>query len=330
MGSVSVFTKIPNLLKELRSCLPAVQFHEITSGVPNLCIQILDKDDKLKSSEIIVADFNLLAPVLYNLPKTKWVQGTWAGVDKLMPYIQQDNLPAFTITRYSGKHFGRIMAEYVLSHIVNHERDYLNVYKNQIAKCWKQDGKISDYRVISDLNIGILGLGQIGSWIAEILHKFGATIFGFGRKPNLDKNKSFVKAYYTKPTLKDFLQNCDYVINVLPNTPETKGLLNGGVLKNCKDRATVFINVGRGSIISDGDLIQALDKKWLSSAILDVFNEEPLPESSLLWSMPQVKITPHVSAVSIARHIAEQFMDNYKLHMSNEPIPTTLDLSKGY
>ncbi|KAI4465914.1 2-hydroxyacid dehydrogenase-related [Holotrichia oblita] len=271
MGSVSVFTKIPNLLKELRSCLPAVQFHEITSGTyfhllhviylhnviligyvqvsPNLCIQILDKDDKLKSSEIIVADFNLLAPVLYNLPKTKWVQGTWAGVDKLMPYIQQDNLPAFTITRYSGKHFGRIMAEYVLSHIVNHERDYLNVYKNQIAKCWKQDGKISDYRVISDLNI---------------------------------------------------------------------------------DRATVFINVGRGSIISDGDLIEALDKKWLSAAILDVFNEEPLPESSLLWSMPQVKITPHVSAVSIARHIAEQFMDNYKLHMSNEPIPTTLDLSKGY
>ncbi|KAK9743901.1 D-isomer specific 2-hydroxyacid dehydrogenase, NAD binding domain [Popillia japonica] len=223
------------------------------------------------------------------------------------------------------------MAEYVLSHIVNHERDYLNVYKNQNAKFWNRDGKIGDYRVISDLNIGILGLGQIGSWIAEILNKFGARVFGFGRKSNLDKDdKSFVKGYYTKPTLKEFLQNCDYVINVLPSTPETKGLLNGGVLQNCKDRGTVFINVGRGSIIADADLIEALDKKWLSAAILDVFNEEPLSESSLLWSMPQVKITPHVSAVSIARHIAEQFMDNYKLYTNKKTIPTTLDLRKGY
>lgn len=137
--------------------------HNIQS-VLFLYVQILDKDDKLKSSEIIIADFDLLTPVLHNIPKTKWVQGTWAGVDKLMPYIQQDNLPAYIITRFSGKHFGRIMAEYVLSHIVNHERDYLNVYKNQNAKFWNRDGKIGDYRVISDLNIGILGLGQIGSW----------------------------------------------------------------------------------------------------------------------------------------------------------------------
>lgn len=84
---------------------------------------------------------------------------------------------------------------------------------------------------------------MVMDWIsvAEILNKFGARVFGFGRKSNLDKDdKSFVKGYYTKPTLKEFLQNCDYVINVLPSTPETKGLLNGGVLQNCKGKILIL------------------------------------------------------------------------------------------
>ncbi|GJQ86442.1 hypothetical protein Trydic_g10349 [Trypoxylus dichotomus] len=321
MSSISVFTKIPNLIKELRLHLPTVQFYEVTS----------DKDQKLKDSEIIVSDFDLLVPVIYDLPKSKWIQGTWAGVDKLIPSLKQDTAFPFVITRFSGQHFGRIMAEYVLSQIVLHERDYLKVYDNQVSKIWNRDGKISDYRVISDLNIGILGLGQIGTWIAEILHKLGATIFGFGRRPNLDHNaKNFVKEYYTTAKFGDFLKNCDYLVNVLPSTAETKGLLNGGVLQYCKDRGAVFINVGRGSIINDEDLIDALNKQWLSAAILDVFNTEPLVENSPLWLMPQVKITPHVSAVSIAKHIAEQVRDNYMLYINKKPIPTTLDLSRGY
>ena len=84
------------------------------------------------------------------------------------------------------------------------------------------------------------------------------------------------------------MRNCDYVINVLPSTEQSKGLLNGNLLKECQQKGSVFVNIGRGSIIQEKDLINALEQKWLSAAVLDVFEDEPLPSSSKLWLMPQV------------------------------------------
>lgn len=91
--------------------------------------------------------------------------------------------------------------------------------------------------------------------------------------------------------LPDLLQNCDYIINVLPSTPDTIGLLNEDMLKQCAQKQPVFINIGRGTVIKEKDLINALSRGWLSAAILDVFETEPLPPSSVLWTMPQVKYT---------------------------------------
>jgi hypothetical protein len=91
--------------------------------------------------------------------------------------------------------------------------------------------------------------------------------------------------------LPDLLQNCDYIINVLPSTPDTTGLLNGDILKHSAQKHSVFINIGRGTVIKEEDLVNALSKGWLSAAILDVFETEPLPPSSALWTMPQVKCT---------------------------------------
>jgi glyoxylate/hydroxypyruvate reductase A len=91
--------------------------------------------------------------------------------------------------------------------------------------------------------------------------------------------------------LPDLLQNCDYIINLLPSTSDTTGLLNGDMLKHCAQKQPVFINVGRGTVIKEKDLVNALSREWLSAAILDVFETEPLPASSVLWTMPQVKYT---------------------------------------
>lgn len=87
--------------------------------------------------------------------------------------------------------------------------------------------------------------------------------------------------------LPDLLQNCDYIINVLPSTPDT----TGDMLKHCAQKQPVFINIGRGTVIKEKDLINALSRGWLSAAILDVFETGPLPPSSVLWTMPQVKYT---------------------------------------
>lgn len=100
----------------------------------------------------------------------------------------------------------------------------------------------------------------------------------------------FLDQQRTVDNLPDILKNCDYIINVLPSTENTIGLLNGNVLEHCKDKNAVFINIGRGSIIRETDLINALEQKWISAAILDVFEIEPLPKESKLWSFPQVII----------------------------------------
>jgi len=98
----------------------------------------------------------------------------------------------------------------------------------------------------------------------------------------------YLDEHRTVDNLPDILKNCDYIINVLPSTQDTIGLLNDNVLEHCKGKNAVFMNVGRGSVIRETDLINALEQKWISAAILDVFEKEPLPKESKLWSLPQV------------------------------------------
>lgn len=307
-----------NITSELKLCLPTVQFHNVES------------DAELKKAEVIIADYELMIPHMYNLPNLKWMNGTWAGLDLLVPHINKP-LP-FILTRFSNHLVGKIMAEYIITHITIIERDLLKVFAHQQQQLWSRDYNIFHYRSFSDLSIGIMGLGSIGQWIGRCFSMLGAKISGFGQKPSANQQIDFISpdSYYTKSNINKFLSNCDYIINILPSTPETAGLLNGDVLKSCADRKTVLINVGRGSIINEDDLICALENGWLSHAVLDVFETEPLPKDSRLWTTKQVSITPHVSAVSRAKHVAEHFKDNWNLYVNNLPLLTVYSFDKGY
>ena len=138
--------------------------------------------------------------------------------------------------------------------------------------------------------------------------------------------------------LDDFLKQCDYIVNILPHTSSTIGLLGGGRLQQCRadpQRAApppVLINVGRGSIISERDILEALDKEHISQAVLDVFVEEPLPPSSALWAHPRVIVTPHVAAVSTPEDVAEAFCQNLELYLTKgvEALQGTVDFERGY
>lgn len=96
------------------------------------------------------------------MPNVKWVQGTWAGIDALMPHIRKNESPAFPIVRFTGNHFGRLIGEYVVANIVNFERNIFEVKENQNKQLWVTEGRISSYRSVYDLTIGILGIGNIG------------------------------------------------------------------------------------------------------------------------------------------------------------------------
>lgn len=117
--------------------------------------------EKLNATEILVADCDLLIPYVHNLTSVKWIQATWAGLDKFIPSIQNTERN-FILTRFSDESFGLAMSEYVIAQIVNFERDQRQQYENQRHALWKQEGKLMNHRLICDLTVGILGLGTIG------------------------------------------------------------------------------------------------------------------------------------------------------------------------
>ncbi|KAF8790793.1 Glyoxylate/hydroxypyruvate reductase A like protein [Argiope bruennichi] len=162
---------------------------------------------------------------------------------------------------------------------------------------------------------------------AKILKARGATVFGFARhsrSPN-----QFGEFDKISNKLEDILSDCDYLCNTLPSTPLTRGILSASVLRNCK-KNPVFINVGRGDVIPEVELLQALRTGCLSGSVLDVFETEPLPKSSQLWHMPEVTITPHVAAISKPEHIAEEFFNVFLRYVEGHELKNVVRWSDGY
>nr|CAD7442295.1 unnamed protein product [Timema bartmani] len=323
---IAVFSKVPNILRCLENVMPNVEFVNISpDAVSDAELQ------PLKEAEVIVADCNLLAPYLYHL-NAKWIQGTWAGVEPLLNSIDSSKPPlSYQFTRFSGRFFGIAMAEYVVSNIVNWERDYKNVYRGQCEGIWIKDKVFADYRTISDLTIGILGMGAIGKHVSQVLKGFDAQVWAMARTIPEPKDRCpYVDEYRSVSELPDLLQNCDYVVAMLPATIETNNFLGGDILKNCELKKSVLMSVGRGNVISEQDIVKSIENGWISGAILDVFAQEPLPKTSLLWKIPQVIITPHYAATTRGIDVAKLFKENLEKYCANQPLPNIVHINKGY
>ncbi|XP_057321238.1 glyoxylate/hydroxypyruvate reductase A-like [Microplitis mediator] len=320
MNHVIVYSSLSKLAQHIKKLMPLLNVININPDN--------SEPVELNNAEIMVADCSLLPNIKHKLSNIKWIQSTFAGVEKLMELRDDKNIN-FIVTRFVDDTFGIEMAEYVVMQIVAHERKQWDEYEAQKKTIWASDSLFGTRRLISDMNIGIMGVGNIGKPVARILKNFGAKIRGLTRTVPTIK-ESYIDEYRTTNLLPEFLSNCDYVINILPATPETDGLLNGDVLKNCKENNTIFINVGRGNIIKENDLVTALENKWIAAAILDVFEVEPLPPTSKLWTMPQVIITPHNSCSARTESVAKLFVNNYKKFINGEPLPNTVDFQRGY
>ncbi|XP_076654658.1 glyoxylate/hydroxypyruvate reductase A [Halictus rubicundus] len=319
--TIAILSVIPRLSYHLRMQLPNLTIFDVAP----------DKNDtlkNLKNADILVTDCDLLVPYAEKLQSLKWVQTTWAGVEKLIPSLKDNNIN-YAVTRFSDQAFGMAMGEYVVAHIFNFERDQRQQYESQRNSQWRKDGKILNHRLICDLSVGVLGLGNIGKSIAEKLKAFGATVWGVTRT-QLKEKLDYLDEHRTIESLPEVLKQCDYIVNVLPSTPDTLGLLNGNILENCKDRGTVFINVGRGGIIKEADLVNAIQQQWISGAILDVFEKEPLPKDSKLWTLPQVTISPHISGVTRPQDVARFFAKNYQKFINGEDLLNRVNVHEGY
>jgi phosphoglycerate dehydrogenase-like enzyme len=199
---------------------------------------IPDLRDLLDGAEIVIGDPCLIGPHWYNMPPSiKWIQSTWAGVDSIRDrYIDPNReLPEFIFTRL-GSGFGPLIASYVIGQIIAVERHFYQYVQDQAAKKWIWvECEYGRYRRLSDLSVGILGVGAIGEEVAKVCKSLGMRVCGLVRRNvPIAERCPFVDEYFLMDSLPDLLHQCDYICNVLPSTEATRNLLSGDTLKNCK------------------------------------------------------------------------------------------------
>ncbi|KAH9489323.1 hypothetical protein Btru_057594, partial [Bulinus truncatus] len=265
----------------------------------------------------------------------KWIQCTSAGVDHIFRNIDTIKLsPDFVMTRTAEIRRGEMMGEYVIGHVIARERNFEAL--NQAQRRCDYNRKVApSYRMLKDLTVGLLGVGNLGSEVARLCKAVGMTVLGGVTDRRYESRNSPGPNFdqlIPMSRLDELLKSCDYLIAILPSTPETNGLLSGQVLEACKSKQTVLINLGRGDLIDDASLVHAIRSGWLGGAVLDVLNLEPLPPDSPLWSLPNVTITPHNScqAKESLSIVAKNYVDNVLRYVQGEQLQNILDFSKGY
>lgn len=249
----------------------------------------------LRDTEVIIGEPD--EAELQQAENLKWLQITWAGADK---YTKMQNIRRdFVLTNASGA-FGIVISEYVIGSIIALYRSFPAYQKKQRNHVWEKGNSVD---TLFGKKVLILGTGDIGKNVAARLRPFGVHITGVKRnvagiKGKTDKEcKEYFDEIFSIDELDRILPNMDIVTGCLPGTKETAGLFNAARLRTMKKDA-VLINVGRGSLIVNDDLVRILSAGHLKGAVLDVSETEPLAEESPLWDMENVILTPHIAGPS--------------------------------
>ncbi|MGN1339026.1 MAG: D-2-hydroxyacid dehydrogenase [Oscillospiraceae bacterium] len=255
----------------------------------------------------------------------KLFQSTSAGVEKLLA----KELPGDVIITNTTGAFGGVIAEYILAGLLAISRDLFRYKEQQRRHVWEPlDGE----RMLYGKNALLLGCGDLGSETARRLHAFGVSTTGIRRSPAPVEGFDQV---FGVDMLNELLPESDIVICCLPHTAHTTGMLDRQRLGLMK-RGAMFVNVGRGSLVDTQALVQLLENGSISGAVLDVFDIEPLPESSPLWDMENVLITPHISGPSfghfqeVERLITDICTDNISRYLTGKPLRNVVSRESGY
>ena len=272
-----------------------------------------------------VADAEILyawkfPPQLYaKAGRLKWLQVMGAGVDwALVPELPEH----VQITRAPGV-FGPWMAEYVLAWCL-WVTQRLKAYRDaQRQRRW--DDHVLPER-LGGKTVTIVGLGDIGRDIARAARGLGMRVLGVSRRgrPVREATRMYSVAAMTRA-----LREADFVVLLLPLTPETRGIIGADALAAMKSTAWL-INIARGAVVDEGALMAALEQRRIAGAVLDVFDREPLPPSHPLWKMDNVVVTPHISGPSTADALTPVFNDNLARYLAGRPLRHVVDRHRGY
>ncbi|MVW75805.1 D-2-hydroxyacid dehydrogenase [Pseudomonas xionganensis] len=261
---------------------------------------------------------DLLAELLRTGARPQWLQSTWAGIT---PLLAADLPRDYRLTRAVGI-FGQVMAEYVLCHLLAHQRELFARLAAQVEQRW-------DNRLPQSLNgrrVLIVGVGEIGLAVAQFLAPFGVELRGIASQPRHLAPFLEVAALADLPRL---AAEADYLINLLPDTPATQNIYNAALFTQLKPTA-LLINAGRGSAVVDQELCQALEQGLLAGAVLDVCRQEPLPAGHPFWTTRHLLLTGHSAAPTDPSLLVQLFVQNLKRWQRGEVLRGEVDFNKGY
>ncbi|MEH1928947.1 D-2-hydroxyacid dehydrogenase [Nostoc sp.] len=284
-------------------------------------------DSDPSDAEVYLNGFKLkpttLHKVLAAAPGIRWQQTPSAGVNHILTpiFLEHDII----LTNGAGVHAIPI-SEFVLSLILYHAKQLRQLQAAHDQRTWRKSWLVLPE--LANSTVLILGTGNIGQAIAARIKPFGARVWGGRRRPEPLTNFDKIVVGNEWHAL---LPEVDYLVVATPLTPQTKALIDETVLRSLPSHA-YLINVGRGSVVDESALTNALTEGWIVGAGLDTVSIEPLPPESPLWSLPNLFITPHTSAISPALkgRITDLFLDNLERYRGNKLLRNVVNKEAGY
>lgn len=295
--------------------------------VRNLGYEVTYYDEKtiVNNEDINTADilvtYNPFSTLdISQMKNLKYIQTSSVGIDQI-PKEEAINRNITVANNKGG--YSIPMSEWIVMSILEIYKNSVKLHNQQKNKMWKMN---MDTTELSDRIIGFIGTGTIATEAAKRLKPFGVEIWGVNTKGYAKEH--FDRCFSTQE-MNEVFKHCDAVICTIPATEDTIGLINKDKFDLMK-HGTIFMNVGRGNIVKEKDLIECIDK--FRGVAIDVFEEEPLSSNSPLWEFENVIVTPHNSWVSDKNkeRTFKMIYNNLKKYIANEPLKNIIDINKGY
>ena len=292
----------------------------LQAAMPEMDIKVYPDEGDVNDIEYAVV-WKHPRGILKKYPNLKAILSLGAGVDHI---ISDSELPkGLPIVRLVDKKLTHEMYLHSLHWVLHfHSNQYLYRIQQQ-SREWIQQSSVQS----EDHTIGIMGLGNIGKAIGDSLVNLDFKVIGWGARPKNSLGE--IEYYYGHEQLSEFLSQTDILINILPLTENTKNILTKNELK-LLPKGSFIINIGRGGIINENDLLSFLNSGHINAAALDVFAQEPLPENNSLWGHSSVYITPHIAGQSNPGSAAKTIAENIRLIEKGESPYPIYSLNSGY
>lgn len=295
-------------------------------SLPGLHIVATKTDTKNLSAadcEIILGDPDLIAPVLNDFTRLRWLQSTWAGNYPLI----ETGRTNYLLTGVKGI-FGEAIREYIGAYLLYFSRA-MDDFHPRVGAPGRAKPTSWNPPIIDTLvgkTVGVLGAGSIGSSVAPLAQCFSFRLLGLNRT---GRHRDGFAKVYALHDLHEFVAQLDYLVCLLPDTPATRRIIDRELLTRVRPEC-VLINAGRGNNIDEDALLDALDQNRLRAAVLDVFTSEPLADGHIFWHHPKIWVTQHTAAISAPSRVAGVFAANFARWHASEPLEFVIDFDRGY